>query len=325
MLLSLAALVLAVLLMVGLAAVAVRREVVALSEWTHALAARRADAYETVVLSAGPVALAAETAAFVDRHDADVAVRREARTESEAQEKQETEFLARVSEELLKTLAALKAGVAELSGGAEGAPTVGQREQIGTMELASRHLEAVLGDALGPEAYLTGRLPVRAAPLDVAELLGSAAAILGALTEDRAVEVRVDVQGEGLCVFADPARLLQVLLNVGAFVVRATDRGTVTLTARALGGDSGPGGAGSAGGARKVAIAIAGGGPTATVAELTAATAPFTPEPGPRAERSALAFHLAKAGAEAMGGALSFDVPDGAAPCVRITLPEATP
>ena len=303
MLLSLGALFLAAVLLAGLAILAARREIVALSEWMHALSARRAEAVETVVFTAGPVELAAETANFVDRYEAHVQSRRSERSESEALARKDAERLAAVAEELRAPMAAATAAVAALGEGEGGGLTPGQGEYVGAIASANAYLEALIDDVA---VLATGSFALAPTEVDAAAALNDVRRLLEGLRGRRPLEIRVEC-GEGVgAVTVDPKRLKQILVNLGANAVRAVERapraaegGHVTLAAGREGD--------------RVLFTVADTGPGISVQQQATVFEPLT----------SLGLSIAKQLAELHGGTLDFETVEGEGTTFTLALPRA--
>lgn len=99
-------------------------------------------------------------------------------------------------------------------------------------------LTKLINDVLDISKMEAGRMEWEMAPVDPAEVVRRSVDATAALFADRPVEVRVELP-EGLpSVVGDAHRLQQVLINLISNAAKMTERGSVTIAARALAGGS---------------------------------------------------------------------------------------
>lgn len=145
----------------------------------------------------------------------------DARAEAERANAAKSEFLSRMSHELRTPLNAVLgfAHLLQMDGLSDA-----QRESVGQIDRAGRHLLELINEVLDIAGIEAGRLPLSPEPLDAGRLVVEALDLVAPIAADAGVVlVRPD---PGDCwVLADRQRLLQVLLNVLANAVRYNRKG----------------------------------------------------------------------------------------------------
>ena len=107
-----------------------------------------------------------------------------------------------------------------------------QRQAVEAMVGAAERLADLLGDVLELCEGREATIPVGCRAVEVERVLGAAVRELRGLAPD-GVTVRLEPPSERLVARADPRRLLQVLVNLGANALAAEGTGEVLLSARA--------------------------------------------------------------------------------------------
>lgn len=172
-----------------------------------------------------------------------VAQARRQRVVAEAANHAKSELLALVSHELRTPLNAV-IGFAQLLG-AESLTEQQQRDGVGHILGAGRHLLRLINDLIDLTGAETGQLRLAAEPVAVSDVVREALEIVAGLAEERRVTLSGPGEGSVEWARADRQRLLQVLLNLigngikftpaGGEVTVTVDRGAVVVT------DTGPG------------------------------------------------------------------------------------
>jgi len=148
-----------------------------------------------------------------------------------------TEFVATASHELRTPLATLQMGVNLLLEGAAGPLSVAQVEVLATCRQETARLERLLGELLDLSRLEAGERAPRLVDVPAAELVRDAVEPLRLQVESTGLTLRVQVPPELPAVRADRAQMERVLANLVTNAVRATERGRITVTAVARGGD----------------------------------------------------------------------------------------
>ena len=155
-----------------------------------------------------------------------------AKAEAEAANRLKSELIANTSHELRTPLNAV-IGFSEVMKGELFGPLAPKyREYAADINNAGRHLLRIVGDILDVSAIEAGKLELREERVDLAEILKSAAGMIGHRAEAGAIEFREDIP-EGLPrLFADERRVKQIALNLLSNAIKFNaPGGSVTLAA----------------------------------------------------------------------------------------------
>jgi predicted ATPase/signal transduction histidine kinase/DNA-binding response OmpR family regulator len=142
-------------------------------------------------------------------------------------------FLANMSHELRTPLNAV-IGFAQLL---EADATISgrSRERLGIVQRSGEHLLGLINDVLSISKIEAGKLALVEKPFDLPAMLRSVQSIVEVRAEAKGLQVVFDVDPRlPAGVRGDDGKLRQVLVNLLGNAVKFTDRGTVTLRARAL-------------------------------------------------------------------------------------------
>lgn len=133
-----------------------------------------------------------------------------ARREAELANRAKDEFLAMLGHELRNPLAPILTALQLMHlRGVEGAT----RERA-IIERQVKHLVGLVDDLLDVSRITRGKVQLKRARVEVADVLARAVEMASPLLEQHRHALVVDVAREGLCVDADPGRLAQVLSNL---------------------------------------------------------------------------------------------------------------
>jgi signal transduction histidine kinase len=143
--------------------------------------------------------------------------------------KVKTEFLASMSHELRTPLSAIIGFADLLSTSPKESLSPRARESLERIRRNGEHLLSLINDILDLAKAETGRLDVRLATVNLAQLARSCMAEVESLRAGTEVQLRVEV-GEGPCeVRTDAQRVRQILLNLLANALKFTERGEVVV------------------------------------------------------------------------------------------------
>ncbi len=139
------------------------------------------------------------------------------------------EFLAMLGHELRNPLAPILTAthLIRLRG------TASERE-LGILERQGQHLVRLVDDLLDVSRITSGKLALKRAPIEVAEVIAQALESASKVLEDKRLRLHVDVPREGMVVDGDRERLVQVLTNLlvnAAKFTPAEKRVSVTASA----------------------------------------------------------------------------------------------
>jgi PAS domain S-box-containing protein len=138
--------------------------------------------------------------------------------EAQAANRAKSEFLASMSHELRTPLNAVS-GFAQILALNTDVPAK-QRQWASYIVKGARQLLSLVNDVLDLARIDTGRMSIAAEPVAVAPLLVEVTELLTPVAADRDIVLRLTPPPDGLAVFADRARLLQVLLNIGSNAIK---------------------------------------------------------------------------------------------------------
>ena len=141
-----------------------------------------------------------------------------------------TEFLAAMSHELRTPLSAILGFADLLLGSSRENLSPRARESLERIRRNGVHLLSLINDVLDLARAEAGRLEVRPAPCDVAQLARACAAEVDSLTAGKSLRLRVDVPRSPIEISTDAQRLKQILINLLSNAIKFTEEGTVTLS-----------------------------------------------------------------------------------------------
>jgi signal transduction histidine kinase/DNA-binding NarL/FixJ family response regulator len=167
-----------------------------------------------------------------------------AQRRAEAATQAKSEFLANMSHEIRTPMNAIL-GMSHLA--LQSGLDARQRNYVEKVHGAAQSLLHVVNDILDFSKIEAGHLEIEAVPFKLAEVLEPLTSVLGMPAESKGLALRFELPpGLPGALVGDPARLGQVLLNLGHNAVKFTERGEVTLAVREVGrevsreGGSGP-------------------------------------------------------------------------------------
>lgn len=191
----------------------------------HVYAAAR---FPLLGLDGEPYAVCTISTDITDRKRAEDDIKA-ARLEAERANRAKSEFLSRMSHDLRTPLNAIL-GFAQLL---SAEPLL--EEQVECVRQILRgggHLLDLVNEVLDIARIEAGQLSLSPEPVEVAEIVGHAVALVSPLARQRRIAVVVDTsRAVGLCVVADRQRLIQILLNLLSNAVKYNrDEGSVTVS-----------------------------------------------------------------------------------------------
>jgi signal transduction histidine kinase/CheY-like chemotaxis protein len=168
--------------------------------------------------------------------DRELRQRRQAEQEARAADHAKGQLLSHVSHEIRTPMNGVL-GMAELLLPSQ--LTAVQREQVEVIRASSEALLDLVNDILDLSRLEAGRLLLRPRDFSFRGLAGDVLRLLGPQAAEREVELRLRVDPalpDDL--YSDPVRLRQILLNLVGNGIRFTRKGTVTVTAEPLAGET---------------------------------------------------------------------------------------
>ncbi|MCK6424833.1 MAG: response regulator [Burkholderiaceae bacterium] len=156
----------------------------------------------------------------------------QARDAAEAAVRAKSAFLANMSHEIRTPMNAI-VGMTHLALRAD--PPPAQRDYLGKIRDASRHLQRLIDDILDFSRLEAGELKLDPIGFEIGPAIGRVTALLGERARAKALDLRVEL-AEDLprWLVGDVLRLEQVLLNLGANAVKFTERGAVVISVAPL-------------------------------------------------------------------------------------------
>jgi signal transduction histidine kinase len=147
--------------------------------------------------------------------------------------KQKAQFMANITHELRTPLQGIM-GLSDLvAKGIYGEANDRQRKAMSDLKGSAKRLLTLIDDLLDLASHDAGKLEVRLAEVDVAELLAASAATAPWLLAGKQLAVAVDIEPALPTIYSDRARLSQVVLNLLSNAIKFTpDGGSITVRAR---------------------------------------------------------------------------------------------
>ncbi len=165
----------------------------------------------------------------VQERTADLALQRDRAQEAV---RARTAFLANTSHELITPLNAILGFTELIQKEGSGLPTSVCRD-LGRIHRSATHLQGLIQQLLDYSRMGAGHLALRRKPVEVATLLDDCLTSTVLLSKKEGVALKCDIAATLPAVEGDPARLRQAFLNLLANAVKFTERGHITVRARA--------------------------------------------------------------------------------------------
>ncbi|MBS0658338.1 MAG: tetratricopeptide repeat protein [Verrucomicrobia bacterium] len=156
----------------------------------------------------------------------------EARRRAEAANRAKSEFLANMSHEIRTPMNAILGFAELLNGRVQGE----EREFLQAITGSGHTLLRLINDILDLSKIEAGKLDLQTTPTDVSRLLREVQQMFSLQAEQKGVRLELEIAGElPARLVLDEVRLRQILFNTVGNALKFTDRGQVTLRARAEG------------------------------------------------------------------------------------------
>lgn len=165
------------------------------------------------------------------------ALEREAAERLRELDRSKRRFLANMSHELRTPLTNIIGFARLMLKGIDGPLTEQQRHDLEIIYHNGEHLLGLINDLLDLSQIEAGLMELEFREVDLAELIRSVMATASALVRGKPVVLREIVEPDLPRVYADPARLRQVLLRLLANAAKFTDQGNITVRAWPVGNE----------------------------------------------------------------------------------------
>jgi anti-sigma regulatory factor (Ser/Thr protein kinase)/two-component sensor histidine kinase len=144
-----------------------------------------------------------------------------------------TRFLSNMSHEFRTPLNSIQSLTRILLDGSEGPLAPGQRKALELVRKSAIDLGDMVNDLLDLAKIEAGKIAVRPAEFDVAQLLGSLRGVLRPLLQDSSpVQLVFDPPPDVPALFTDEAKVTQIVRNFASNALKFTERGEVRVGAR---------------------------------------------------------------------------------------------
>ncbi|MEW6514106.1 MAG: ATP-binding protein [Pseudomonadota bacterium] len=152
---------------------------------------------------------------------------------AEAANRAKSTFLANMSHELRTPMNAIM-GMTSLAQRRTADPKL--RDQLGKIDLASRHLLAVINDILDISKIEADRLTLEQIDFRLGESIANLMSLIGQKARDKGLVFQIDLPDEiaTMSLRGDPLRLGQILLNLVSNAIKFTPAGTINLRVRCV-------------------------------------------------------------------------------------------
>ena len=135
--------------------------------------------------------------------------------------RQKDEFLAMLAHELRNPLAAIKYAVTI----GQMSPSDSPVETFEVIDRQTQNLAHLIEDLLDVSRISRDKVTLRKVPVDVSSIINGAATTVRPLIEDRKHELILELPTEPMCVFADPTRAEQIVMNLLTNAAKYTKNG----------------------------------------------------------------------------------------------------
>jgi signal transduction histidine kinase/CheY-like chemotaxis protein len=176
----------------------------------------------------------------------EVATRQRAEAEARSANRAKSEFLASMSHEIRTPMNAILGYSQILLRDDELAPF--HRDAVRTISKSSNHLLHLINEILDLSRIDAGKMEIYRTDFDLGKLVDYVVGMFSPLSEEKGLQLDVELEQAGLSVHGDEGKLRQVLVNLVGNAIKFTERGRVVLRVHPVRdgwcfevGDTGPG------------------------------------------------------------------------------------
>jgi signal transduction histidine kinase len=148
---------------------------------------------------------------------------------AQAASRTKSDFIATMSHELRTPLNAVLGHLELLELEIHGPLTPQQRESLGRIDTAARHLRGLIEEILSFARLEAGRAEAHIEDTDVCALAGEVASVIEPLATRKGLALEVDSCDPPARVPTDPDKVRQILINLAGNAVKFTDEGRVVI------------------------------------------------------------------------------------------------
>lgn len=142
-------------------------------------------------------------------------------------------FLANMSHELRTPLNSIIGFSAILLDGMAGELNAEQRHQLGMILSSGKHLLTIVSDLLDLEKIMVGAMPLTVSKFRVADVIQTITDLERPMAELKGIDLRLLAVDPDIVMVSDEQKVRQLLLNLVNNAIKFTDKGHVTVSARA--------------------------------------------------------------------------------------------
>lgn len=148
---------------------------------------------------------------------------------AQAASRAKSDFIATMSHELRTPLNAVLGHLQLLEMEIHGPISDEQRQALGRIEAASRHLRGLIEEVLSFARIEAGRTEINVQPVELGALVEEVAAVIEPLAREKDLRFSVHPVPGGCHLPTDPDKVRQIVINLAGNAVKFTERGSVTL------------------------------------------------------------------------------------------------
>jgi len=152
-------------------------------------------------------------------------------------DRMKTEFISVVSHELRTPLTSIKGYIDLILDGDTGEINELQRDFLGIVIQNSDRLNSLINDLLDIEKIETGKIVMKFVKISLSDLINTAVKTMKSTAENKGLKLISQIE-EGIEIYSDSDRIIQVLTNLISNAIKFTKKGKVTVKAKLINGKS---------------------------------------------------------------------------------------